>query len=159
MSATAAAPRMLRKEAVIGAPLAQVWRAWSTSEGAREFFAPVANIELVPGGAYEITFDPADETQGTKGLKLLSYAPEEMLSFQWNAPPDMPEVRASPAWVVVQLRAAEGGRTAVTLTHLGWKDGAQWDEAFRYFTRAWGIVLGNLERRFASGPIDWSKEK
>lgn len=158
MSLLIAADRMIRKETVVKATLADVWRAWSSPEGAREFFAPKANIQLEVGGAYEIFFDPADERQSTKGLKLLSYIPLEMISFQWNAPPSMPEVRKSPTWVVVQLRPESGGRVAVTLTHLGWKEGEQWDQAFQYFTRAWDIVLKNLEHRFSLGPIDWSRE-
>ncbi len=78
MTSLTSAERMIRKEALIKAPIADVWRAWSSSQGAREFFAPKANIELEVGGPYEISFDPSDESQGTKGLKLLSYVPLEM---------------------------------------------------------------------------------
>jgi hypothetical protein len=85
--------RMIRAEATVKAPVAEVWQAWTTSAGAETFFAPKANIQLALGRPYEIYFDPKDERKGTKGLKILSYAPEEMISFQWNAPPEMPEVR------------------------------------------------------------------
>ncbi len=81
MNSLLAPVRMIRQEALVAASVAEAWRAWSTSEGAREFFAPQANIALEVGGPYEIFFDPADETQGTKGLKLLSYAPLEMISL------------------------------------------------------------------------------
>ena len=141
--------RAIVREVVVEAPLAEVWKAWSTSEGAEAFLAPKANIELTIGGAYEITFDPDDESQGTKGLKILSYVPEEMISFQWNAPPDMPNVRKIPTWVTVQLSPADSAHVRVKLTHLGWKEGAEWDKAFLYFTRAWDIVMGSLARRFA----------
>jgi len=86
-------PRVVRVEATINAPVSEVWRVWTTSKGAEEFFAQMANIQLAIGGPYEIQFDPKDERSGTKGLKVLSYAPEEMISFQWNAPPEYPEVR------------------------------------------------------------------
>ena len=46
--------------------------------------------------------------------------------------------------------------TRVRLHHVGWGDGGEWDQAHGYFTRAWGQVLGQLRRRFESGPIDWS---
>jgi hypothetical protein len=39
-------------------------------------------MQLVCWCRYEIYFDPKDERKGTKGLKILSYAPEEMISFQ-----------------------------------------------------------------------------
>jgi uncharacterized protein YndB with AHSA1/START domain len=155
--ATTGPAREVRVETTIKAPVAEVWRAWTTSAGAQEFFAPKTNIRLAIGGPYEIYFDPKDESKGTKGLKILSYAPEEMISFQWNAPPDMPEVRDGGTWVVVQMRP-EGTQTHVTITHLGWKDGAEWDRAYQHFTRGWSDLMGRLEFRFANGPIDWSKE-
>ena len=96
--------RWVRVEMTVKAPVAEVWRVWTTSEGAEEFFAEKANIRLAIGGPYEIQFDPKNEQSGTKGLKILSYAPEEMISFQWNAPTEYPEVRTGGTWVVVQMR-------------------------------------------------------
>jgi uncharacterized protein YndB with AHSA1/START domain len=151
--------RWVRADATVKAPVAEVWRVWTTSEGAEEFFAEKANIRLAIGGPYEIQFDPKDERSGTKGLKILSYAPEEMISFQWNAPPEMPEVRNGGTWVVVQMRPEGTDRTRVTVTHYGWKDGAEWDRAFVHFTRGWGGLMTRLERRFTDGPIDWNKER
>jgi uncharacterized protein YndB with AHSA1/START domain len=139
MTAAGTSPaRAVRVEATVKAPVAEVWRVWTTSEGAKEFFAEKANIRLAIGGPYEIQFDPQDERSGTKGLKILSYAAEEMISFQWNAPPEMPEVRNGGTWVVVQMRPEGTDRTRVTLTHLGWKEGAEWNRALVRFTRGWG---------------------
>ena len=41
------------------------------------------------------------------------------------------------------------------LTHLGWGEDGEWDQAFDYFDRAWTSVLANLAKRFAAGPVDW----
>ena len=73
--------RWVRVEATVKAPVVEVWRVFTTSEGAEEFFAQKANIRLAIGGPYEIQFDPKNEQSGTKGLKILSYAPEEMILF------------------------------------------------------------------------------
>jgi uncharacterized protein YndB with AHSA1/START domain len=112
------------------------WRVFTTSEGAENFFAEKANIGLAIGGPYEIQFDPKDERSGTKGLKILSYAPEEMLSFQWNAPPEFPDVRNGGTWVVVEMRPIDAYKTRVTITHLGWKEGPDWDQAYVTFSAA-----------------------
>ena len=80
-----------------------------------------------------------------------------MLSFTWNAPPHLSDVRAQRTSVTVRLVPADATRTEVRLTHAGWGDGGQWDAAYRYFDGAWGRVLANLEKRFASGPIDWTE--
>jgi uncharacterized protein YndB with AHSA1/START domain len=128
-----------------------------------EFFAPLARIELEPGGAYELYFNPegAPGQRGGEGCKVLSFVPMEMLSFEWNFPPKIPALRDSGAktWVVVQLFDAGPGKTRVRLTQLGWKDGADWDAGYAYFDRAWGMVLSWLQRRFTSGPIDWKASK
>ena len=48
--------RVIRKTAEIAAPRREVWRAFTTAEGATTFFAPEARIEARPGGAYELLF-------------------------------------------------------------------------------------------------------
>jgi uncharacterized protein YndB with AHSA1/START domain len=151
--------RAVRVEGVVNAPVVQVWRVWTTSEGAQEFFAEKANIRLAIGGPYEIQFDPKDERSGTKGLKVLSYSPEEMISFQWNAPTQFPHVRDGGTWVVVEMRPEGTNRTRVTVEHLGWKDGPEWDAAFAHFQQGWGELMKRLQRRFDQGPIDWGKER
>jgi uncharacterized protein YndB with AHSA1/START domain len=155
---SAAAGRVVRVEGIVNAPISEVWRVFTTSEGAEEFFAQKANIGLAIGGPYEIQFDPNDERSGTKGLKILSYAPEEMISFQWNAPPELPEVRNGGTWVVVTMRAVGTQQTDVTIEHLGWKSGPQWDQAYVHFQRGWSELMNRLERRFTNGPVNWNKE-
>jgi hypothetical protein len=49
-------------------------------------------------------------------------------------------------------------RTHVTITHLGWKTGAEWDQAYAHFQRGWNELMSRLEKRFTDGPIDWSKQ-
>jgi uncharacterized protein YndB with AHSA1/START domain len=150
--------RVVRVEGIVNGPISEVWRVFTTSEGAEEFFAQKSNIVLAIGGAYEIQFDPNDERSGTKGLKVLSYAPEEMISFQWNAPSELPDVRNGGTWVVVTMRAVGTQLTDVTIEHLGWKSGPQWDQAYIHFRQGWSELMNRLERRFTTGPINWSKE-
>jgi len=151
--------RMVRKQATVNAPRAEVWKAWTTSEGARTFFAPDAKIELRHMGPYEIYFD-LDEAPGLRGSEdchVLAWLPEEMLAFSWSAPPHLPAVRQERSFVVVQLAEADEQRTRATITQLGFGEGEEWDACFTYFDRAWGLVMSWLERRFIEGPLDWSK--
>jgi hypothetical protein len=82
-----------------------------------------------------------------------------MISFQRNAPPEMSEVRNGGTWVVVQMRHEGADRTRVTITHLGWKEGPEWDRAFAHFTQGWSELMKRLQRRFTDGPLDWNKER
>lgn len=95
--------KVIKKEATVKAPLRAVWKAWTTDEGVRTFFAPDSNVELKIGGLYEIFFlpDAAEGDKGSDGMRVLSFLPEKMLSFEWNNPPSLPEVRGEKTWVVV----------------------------------------------------------
>src|SRR5712672_923199 len=87
--ATAAPTRVIVKEAVLPVPVAQAWALWADSSGAASYGVPqAADIELRPGGKYEIYFNknaPEGE-RGSEGCKVLSFIPQRMLAFTWNAP-------------------------------------------------------------------------
>lgn len=155
---TAAQERAIVKTATVKAPVAEVWRAWTTAEGIKGFFAPDARVEPRPGGLFEIHFNPYARPgmKGADGMVFLALQEPRMLSFTWNAPPHLPEVRGQRTSVTVRLEPAADGATRVRLTHTGWGDGGQWDQAHAYFDRAWGSVLAGLEKRFAEGPKDWT---
>ena len=191
--------RRIDRQIVVPALRDDVWRAWTTDEGAATFFAPRAHIELRLGGAYELRWSEDDEvppgSQGSEGCTVLSYLPQEMLSYEWNAPPEFPAVRDTHTFVVVRLAETEPGTecpaipradepmalelvqrtpgpstggydrrkeacveasTLVRLTHLGWQEGGEWDEAYKYFELAWWTVLTRLRERFAHGALDWA---
>jgi len=149
--------RAIRKETIVSAARDDVWRAWTTADGATTFFAPGALIELRIGGPYEIYFvsDAPIGSRGSEGCRILSWLPEEMLSFEWNAPPSFGELRDKRTRVIVQLTETGPKQTRVALTHVGWGESEDWDRLFDYFDRAWGHVLENLKARFEKGPLKW----
>lgn len=150
---------MIVAQVNVPASLADVWRAWTSEEGAQSFFAPKCRIDLRPGGAYEMFFDldAAQGEQGAEGMMLLAVQPMHMLSFTWNAPLDLSDVRGQMTHVVVRMFETNLGETRLLLRHDGWGDGEQWDAAFQYFSRVWpDVVLPRLRYRFQIGPIDWS---
>ncbi|MBI3665757.1 MAG: SRPBCC domain-containing protein [Acidobacteria bacterium] len=152
--------RVIRKQVVVDASLAEVWKAWTTSDGAATFFAPQANIEARLGGAYELYFFP-DQPQGLRGAEgcqVHSIVPMKSLAFTWGAPPQFPDIRNSGLHTLVFLRFEELGprKVRVHFTELGWGEGEQWDKVYNYFVEAWDVVLGRLKHRFASGPLDWA---
>lgn len=155
--AVLAEERALRKEVVVKAPLEAAWAAWTTSEGAQSFFAPEVVVNARPGGAYFVHFNPfaPPGLRGADDMRVLAVQPMRMISFTWNAPPHLADARPQKTVVIVRLEPEGDERTRVRLTHVGWGDGGQWDQAFEYFDRAWGRVMANLEKRFAEKPTDW----
>ena len=154
-----AAERSIDKEIVIDATLDEAWAAWTTREGITSFFAPDAVIEPRVGGAFHIHIDPlaAPGSKGADTMRFMALQPRQMLSFDWNAPPHLPQAREQRTFVVVRFAPVGDKQTRVSLHHTGWGDGGQWDQAYAYFDRAWGGVLANLKKRFETGPQDWSE--
>jgi uncharacterized protein YndB with AHSA1/START domain/uncharacterized protein YciI len=140
-------------EETIPASVDRVWRAWTTSEGIESFLAEEAEIRLEIGGPYEIYFNMgAPEGQrGSEGCTVLSYLPMEMLSFTWNAPPSIPNLRNAGArtHVVVRFDDINSESTRLQLTQLGFGTGPDWDAYYAYFSKAWPSVLRACKEHFA----------
>ena len=154
-----AAERAIDKEIVVPASLDQAWAAWTTREGIVSFFAPDAEIDPRVGGAFHIHIDPTAPAgqKGADDMRFMALQPRQMLSFDWNAPPSLPEARAQRTFVILRFEAVSANETRVTLHHVGWGQGGQWDATYAYFDKAWGNVLGNLKKRFETGPKDWTE--
>ncbi len=159
-AARADSDKKITVERAIAAPIAEVWKTWTTSEGITSFLSTPANIELRAGGPFEIYFAPdaAPGSRGSEGCKVLSYLPQKMLSFSWNAPPTIPAIRNGERQTLVVITFEPQGErlTRVRLVHHGWPTAAEagalaadWDKTFAYFEKAWPNVLAALEKRFA----------
>ncbi|MBL8507338.1 MAG: SRPBCC domain-containing protein [Chitinimonas sp.] len=157
--AATAAENGIELTAQIKAPLADVWQAWTTSEGISGFFAPEARVEARPGGPFEIYMNPyaAAGLKGADDMRVLAVEPQKLLSFTWNAPPHLPQARQQRTVVILRF-AAEADGTRLSLSHLGWGSDGEWPKARAYFEKAWPNVLANLQKRFETGkPYDWTE--
>ena len=150
-------PRLIRHDVLLAAPPPRVWALWSTNAGLESWFVPRADVELRIGGKYEVYFllgQPVG-SQGSEGCRVLSFLPERMLSFTWNAPPNQPLTRPRHTWVVLEFDAVDAG-TRLRLTHLGWPASGladaegPWTQTFDYFERAWAEVLRELQAAVAA---------
>ena len=143
--------RSLEKYVEVPASRAEVWRAWTTSEGLASFFAEDNKVELTPGGAYEMYFlAESEKERGSEGCTVLAFSPNEMFSFSWNAPMKWPEVRRQYTRVVLTFKDLGEGRTGLHFSQTGWGTGKAWDEVYAYFESAWDTVLGRLVKRFSA---------
>ncbi len=142
--------KTIYKEIEINASAEAIFNRWTTTDGIKEFFCQNSYIELQPGGAFEIYFS-MDEPYGRRGsedCKILSYIPNRMFSFEWNAPPDFGKLRDKRTQVVIVFEETESGITKVSLTQLGWGNGEEWEKLYAYFDTAWEYVLGKLKESF-----------
>lgn len=102
------------------------------------------------GGKYEMYFllDNPKGSRGGEGNRILSFVPQKMLSFEWNAPPHFPKVRKEKTWCVLFFDKLDLNSTRIRFYHLGWQEGEEWDKVYDYFQKAWDSVLGNLKKYF-----------
>jgi uncharacterized protein YndB with AHSA1/START domain len=137
---------------VIDAPVADVWKAWTTAEGIESFFAPkAAKVVPEPGGAFELWFgvDFPEGSRGSEGCMFHSVTPMQQLVFEWNAPPTIPTIRKLRTLVYLDFTPAEGNRTSLTLRNFGYGQGEEWAKTKAYFEQAWPAVMASLQKRFA----------
>jgi uncharacterized protein YndB with AHSA1/START domain len=143
--------KVISKSIMIPASPEEIWQKWTTEDGVKSFFASECEIEMKPGGKYEIYFVPDAEygQKGSEGCKVLSFLPNKYFSFTWNAPPNFPEIRkeGDNTWVIIQLTAAQNA-TKVDLYHYGWREGEEWNNVYRYFDSTWSKVLQWLNNSF-----------
>jgi uncharacterized protein YndB with AHSA1/START domain len=144
---------------LVAAPAADVFRAWTTSEGVKAFLGVNARVQLALGGPFELEFmaeAPAGQ-RGSEGCRVLSWLPGRMFSFDWSAPPKFPRARQARTVVVVELVPEGPGTTRVRLTHHGFAEKAaaeadhaeEWKQVRAYFDSAWPNVLRALREHFA----------
>jgi uncharacterized protein YndB with AHSA1/START domain len=145
--------KVLVLEVTVPAPRAEVWKAFSTSEGLSSWLAPNAVVDLKPGGDWMVRFPGGSSAGGT----IVSFVPQQEIVISALAPEKFPTVRAQRTTARFTLED-HGTGTLVRLTQTGWKDGDEWDRAYEYLTAGNAQLLATLHRRFVSGPIDWSKQ-
>jgi uncharacterized protein YndB with AHSA1/START domain len=151
---------MIAEKITVNAGVDDVWKAWTTADGIKTFFAPDAKVEARVGGPFEIYIDPfaAPGMKGADDMVFLAVQDKRMLSFTWNAPPSLPEARKQRTVVVVRFFSRGDTLTDVTINHMGWGEptaDGEWGKAYDYFAKSWPNVLKNLKKRFDSGPVDW----
>ncbi|HMJ68211.1 MAG TPA: SRPBCC domain-containing protein [Cyclobacteriaceae bacterium] len=131
----------------INAPVDSVWSRWTSPAGLRKFFVADARIEFETLGRLDLYMNPSapEGQRGAENNRILAWQKNKLLSFTWDAPPMFPEVRKQRTVVIVRFNELEG-KTNVTITHMGFGSGKEWDEVFNYFEKAWtGFVLPNLK--------------
>jgi uncharacterized protein YndB with AHSA1/START domain len=145
--------KMLRVEITVPASRAEVWKAFSTSEGLSTWLAPNSNVELKPGGEWMVHFPGGS----TGGGNIVSFVPGKEIVISALAPDQFPTVRAQRTTARFELED-HGTGTLVRLTQTGWKDGDEWYRAYEYLTAGNAQLLATLHKRFVSGPSDLSKQ-
>jgi len=151
-AARAAEPQVT--EGFINAPVAEVWRLFTTAEGFKATGVAHADVDLKVGGAIRSHYDP----NGTLGdpntivNEILAYEPEHMLAIRIKqAPANFPFKNAMRStWTVIYMAPA-GSMTQVRVVGLGYGDDPE-SKAMREF-----FAKGNRETLDRMAKPYWPK--
>jgi uncharacterized protein YndB with AHSA1/START domain len=142
------------QEAVINAPVAEVWKVWSTSEGYKQTGVAQAEIDLRVGGLIRSRYSAkgllGDEE--TIENRILAYEPQRMIAFRIDRPPkSFPFQEAwKTTWFVVTLTDLGDGRTHIRAASMGFGTDEESLKMRKFFQDGNALTLRVLQRNFDS---------
>jgi uncharacterized protein YndB with AHSA1/START domain len=144
----------LVNEAVIQAPVRDVWRMFTTGDGIQSWMAARADIDLRIGGLMRTRY-AADGPLGDEKTivnRVLSFEPERMLSIQVERPPaDFRWKKAvASMWTVVHFQPVSDASTSVRIVGMGFDDTAESREMREFFAQGNAWTLEQLRKKFAA---------
>jgi uncharacterized protein YndB with AHSA1/START domain len=154
------AERTLVHETVVAAPVAEVWNAFTTSEGFASWAVAHAEIDLRIGGDMRTHYKPEGVLgdEGTIINRIISFEPERMLSIQnVQAPKAFKNAELfQQTWTVISFEPVAPDRTHVRCVGLGFGEGSEWDEVYTKFKAGNAHTLEKLRQKFepAAAPDD-----
>lgn len=152
----ATAEEPLVHSAVIAAPRAEVWKAWTTSEGIRKWMVPNGEVELKIGGKFRTSYTKDSDLTGPDVIEntILAYDPGKMISFRNTKSPDRFPFKTAmeKVWTVVYLDDAEGQKTRVTVRMIGFDPTEESQKMKSFFRQGNQATLDSLSKLFAPKP-------
>ena len=141
-------------EGVIPAPIDEVWKVFSTSEGYKALGPALAEIDLRIGGLIRSRYR-ADGTLGdaeTIENVILAYEPPTMIAMRIHKTPatfPFKEAWKQP-WTVMTLTPLDGGRTHLRVTSLGYGDDEESLAMRRFFEAGNRQTIETLRQHFGA---------
>lgn len=137
-------------EAMIDAPVATVWAAWTTTDGLKAWLAPQADIDLRLDGLMRANYNP----QGTLGdpgtieNRILAYEPERLLVIRVaQAPEGFPfRTIAGEMWTVLHFTPTPDGKTHLRVVGLGFGPGEEAQKMRAFFQQGNDFTLAQLHK-------------
>jgi uncharacterized protein YndB with AHSA1/START domain len=143
-------------EGTINAPIAEVWKVWSTSEGYKTVGVALADVDLRIGGLIRSRY-AADGTLGDEQTienEILAFEPPRMIAFRIHkTPSNFPFKDAwKHTWTVVTLTALPDGRTHMRAASLGFGSDPESMAMRRFFERGNAQTLETMAAHFERRP-------
>jgi uncharacterized protein YndB with AHSA1/START domain len=150
--AWSAAQEPIVTEAVINAPVAEVWKAFTTKGGMESWMVAKTDIDLRPGGLWRTSYNKDSNLSDDTAIQhtILAYDPGRMLASRTIKPPkNFPFPNAIvKTWTVVYFEPLGDSRTKVTAHMLGFGDDDESQKMRSFFETGNKTTLDNLAKKY-----------
>jgi uncharacterized protein YndB with AHSA1/START domain len=152
MAATVHAQSVVVTEGIVNAPVAEVWRSFTTKEGIESWMVAKTDIELRLGGLWRTSYSKQSNLDDDAAIHhvVLGYDPERLLVFRTIKPPkNFPFPKAlMNTWNVVYFEPAGDTRTKVTTHMLGFTDDPESQGMRAFFETGNKQTMDSLIKKF-----------
>jgi uncharacterized protein YndB with AHSA1/START domain len=138
-------------EGFVNAPVAEVWRLFTTSDGYLATGATQAEVRLAVGGEIRSHYDPKGRLGDSETIvnEILAYEPQRMLAIRIKqAPASFPHRDAiAGTWTVIYFNPA-GDMTQVRIVGLGYDDSPASQAMRKFFAEGNRWTLDHIAKRY-----------
>lgn len=139
-------------EGFVNAPVAEVWRLFTTSEGFLATGAAQAEVDLRIGGQIRSHYDANAKLGDAETIvnEILAYEPQRMLAIRINrAPASFPHRDAvAGTWTVIYFNPAGENMTQVRIVALGYTEEPQSQAMRKFFAEGNRWTLDHIAKRY-----------
>jgi uncharacterized protein YndB with AHSA1/START domain len=155
--------RVQQLEAVVNAPVARVWEAFTTDAGFESWATPMAHVTPGNGGLIEASYLPTSKIGDPENIRnrMVVYWPNHLLVLHnEHAPKNGPfkQEFIDKIRTVVEFQDLGDGRTRVIESGIGYGEGPDFDSMYAHFRDGNAEEFSLLAKRFVSGPVNWKAE-
>ena len=141
--------RYYQDSIVVAAPAAKLWEAFTVTDAYRKWAAPVSAVDFRLGGVIEASYDPNGHLGDPDNIKnmIVGYVPGRSLSFRnVQAPKLLPGGEVYGQTVkTLSFEPLDAGHTRVTVTGVGFAQGAAYDKLYAFFSAGDAEMLKTLK--------------
>jgi uncharacterized protein YndB with AHSA1/START domain len=143
-------------EGIVNAPIQEVWKVFSTSEGYKALGPALAEVDLRIGGTIRSRYrddGPLGDAETIENV-ILAFEPPSMIAMRIQKPPaSFPFKEAwRKTWTVMTLSALDSRRTHVRGASLGYGTDEESLAMRRFFERGNQQTIEALQKHFGTDP-------
>ncbi|HEY7337256.1 MAG TPA: SRPBCC domain-containing protein [Bryobacteraceae bacterium] len=111
-------------EATLNAPVAEVWKVWTSGEGYKSVGVALADVDFRIGGLIRSRYSAAGALGDEETIenRILAYEPQRMIAIRIERPPKSFPFREAwkSTWTVVTLSDLGNNRTHIRVASMGY---------------------------------------